>query len=286
MVSVHYYLQAEIEIVLELTTILIQAIPFITGDLLMSKHDTKALQQQLKKLTKDTASVSKVYGDPIERDGVTVIPLARVIKGKGRDSKQAPSVISPIGYLQVKNGEVRYRGLFNPLLVAQIVIGLGAIIGFTVVNMRRKEQTSQQLPADHPFQPLARFRYLNLTTFRKSGEGVDTPIWFAENNGTLYITTAANSGKVKRIRRTPQVKLTPSTSSGKPVGESIEGISRVVQDPQELQLAEKTLAERYGLTYTVFHFGMKVANALRRTAEPERAYLAIEPVKEQVTPLA
>ncbi len=43
-------------------------------------------------------------------------------------------------------------------------------------------------------------KYLNLETFRKSGVGVRTPVWFAEKDGELLLYTLANSGKVKRIR--------------------------------------------------------------------------------------
>jgi PPOX class probable F420-dependent enzyme len=51
--------------------------------------------------------------------------------------------------------------------------------------------------------------YLNLETFRKNGEGVRTPVWFWEDGGVLYVRTEDGSGKVKRARRNPQVRVTP-----------------------------------------------------------------------------
>ena len=43
-------------------------------------------------------------------------------------------------------------------------------------------------------------QYLNLETFRKNGESMKTPVWFVQDGETIYVQTAANSGKVKRIR--------------------------------------------------------------------------------------
>ena len=61
------------------------------------------------------------------------------------------------------------------------------------------------------FDNLRGARYLNLATFRKNGEEVRTPVWFAEGNGKLYIMTRNDSGKYKRVRNHPQVKVAPCT---------------------------------------------------------------------------
>jgi PPOX class probable F420-dependent enzyme len=47
-------------------------------------------------------------------------------------------------------------------------------------------------------------KYISLATFRKSGVAVHTPIWFAEENGRLYLMTSSKSGKYKRIRNNPK----------------------------------------------------------------------------------
>ena len=49
--------------------------------------------------------------------------------------------------------------------------------------------------------------YLNLESFRRDGTPVQTPLWFAEDDGVFYIYTLANTGKVKRIRRNPRVRI-------------------------------------------------------------------------------
>ena len=57
-------------------------------------------------------------------------------------------------------------------------------------------------------------QYMNVETFRKSGEGVRTPVWFVELNGELCFTTEADSAKVKRLRGTPQPELRPAMCAG------------------------------------------------------------------------
>ena len=56
-------------------------------------------------------------------------------------------------------------------------------------------------------------KYLNLTSFRKNGSGIPTPLWFAEENGKLYIMTRSDSGKYKRIRNNPEVRNRPMHSA-------------------------------------------------------------------------
>ena len=58
---------------------------------------------------------------------------------------------------------------------------------------------------------LDRYRYLSLATYRASGAQVATPVWFAEVDGTLYVFTAGDSGKVKRLRRSSRARIPPPT---------------------------------------------------------------------------
>src|SRR5256885_16760927 len=61
-------------------------------------------------------------------------------------------------------------------------------------------------------------KYISLTTFRKTGVGVATPVWFGEEDGKLYVMTRSDMGKTKRIRNNPQVKVAPCTIRGKVTG--------------------------------------------------------------------
>ena len=75
---------------------------------------------------------------------------------------------------------------------------------------------------------LARHRHLRLTTFRRSGEPVHTPIWCTCLDGRVYVRTAGSSGKVKRIRIRPDVLLTPCDMRGRVSGGAEETAAHAV----------------------------------------------------------
>jgi hypothetical protein len=61
-------------------------------------------------------------------------------------------------------------------------------------------------------------KYISLATFRKSGQAVNTPVWFAEYDEKLYVMTRSDSGKYKRIRNNPQVRIARSRWAAKSQG--------------------------------------------------------------------
>jgi PPOX class probable F420-dependent enzyme len=67
------------------------------------------------------------------------------------------------------------------------------------------------------FAEFTRAKYISLETFRKTGAGVRTPVWFAADPGapeTLYLYSEADAGKVKRIRNNSHVRVAPSDIRG------------------------------------------------------------------------
>ena len=79
-------------------------------------------------------------------------------------------------------------------------------------------------------------KYLNLETFKKNGDGVKTPVWFAadptasidSSGAKIYTYTIGVSGKVKRVRNNPRVKITPCNMSGKVLGEWVEARAEII----------------------------------------------------------
>src|SRR5262245_20974198 len=71
-------------------------------------------------------------------------------------------------------------------------------------------------------------RYRNLESFKRDRTPVRTPVWFAEEHGVLYIYTLANAGKVKRVRRNPQVRIAPCTIRGTVIGPWVEAEATIV----------------------------------------------------------
>ncbi len=89
-------------------------------------------------------------------------------------------------------------------------------------------------------------RYISLATFRRNGQEVRTPVWFAEQAGKLYVMTRNDSGKYQRIRNNPQVRLAPCTTRGKVTGAWIKGQARIL-DREEHGIARQALARKYFL---------------------------------------
>ena len=102
----------------------------------------------------------------------------------------------------------------------------------------------------HPFPMLEGHKNMNLTTFRKSGNEVPTPVWFVVLEGKLYVRTEASSGKVKRIRNNGRVELAPSTVRGKTVGPTKGGEARVLGPGEEnvTERAMELLSRKYKTT--------------------------------------
>ncbi len=71
-------------------------------------------------------------------------------------------------------------------------------------------------------------KYVSLTTFRKSGVAVRTPVWFAEGDGKLYVKTRSDSGKYKRTRNNPSVMVAPCTMRGKVTGQDVPATARIL----------------------------------------------------------
>lgn len=89
-------------------------------------------------------------------------------------------------------------------------------------------------------------RYISLITFRKNGVGVPTPVWFAEENGKLYVMTSSKLGKYKRIRNNPQVKIAPCTMRGKITGPEFSATARIMR-AEEFAAARQKINAKYWL---------------------------------------
>ena len=110
---------------------------------------------------------------------------------------------------------------------------------------------------DEKLAQFANQKYLNLETYKKSGQGVQTPVWFAENKGLFYIYSLANAGKVKRIRNNPKVKIAPCDFRGKLKGVWIEAKARMGEG-DESELAHRLLNKKYGLMKRIGNFVSKL----------------------------
>jgi PPOX class probable F420-dependent enzyme len=91
----------------------------------------------------------------------------------------------------------------------------------------------------------AKAKYLNLETFRKSGVGVRTPVWFAQDGTVFYVYSTPDSGKVKRIRNNPKVRVAPCDFRGNLRGAWVDGRARLC-GADEAAHGQELLRKKYG----------------------------------------
>jgi hypothetical protein len=89
--------------------------------------------------------------------------------------------------------------------------------------------------------------YISLTTFRKNGIAVPTPVWFAERDGKIYVMAKSDSGKCKRIRNNPQVRIAPCNVRGKVTGPEFPAHARILPT-EESKPGQETIRAKYWMT--------------------------------------
>ncbi len=98
---------------------------------------------------------------------------------------------------------------------------------------------------------LADEQYVLLTTTRRTGATVPTPVWVARDGDALVVTTGAESGKVKRMRHTPRVTVQACDRAGTPhPGAAVVAARATLHDDAESrERLDAALSEKYGVQY-------------------------------------
>ena len=119
-------------------------------------------------------------------------------------------------------------------------------------------------------------KYLSITSFKRDHSGVATPVWFVQEDGRLLVQTDATSGKVKRIRRNPQVLVAPCTATGRPLADPVPARAELLGDA-EVGRVERLLAAKYRIDLLVIKPLRSLQAALHRRPRPRSVILAITP---------
>jgi PPOX class probable F420-dependent enzyme len=112
----------------------------------------------------------------------------------------------------------------------------------------------------------SREKYVSLETFKRSGQGVKTPVWFVLNNDALYVYTEVDSWKVKRIRSNPRVRVAVCNMRGDVKSQWFDGTASIVEGEERLT-ADKLLDRKY--------FLKGLFNVLSRIGRHKRAMIKI-----------
>ena len=101
---------------------------------------------------------------------------------------------------------------------------------------------------------------MSLETYRKSGAPVKTTVWLVLDAGSLYVRTSPKSGKAKRLRRNPRVRLAPSDMRGNVKGEWMSGEAGFVEGADAPRIAT-LFRKKYGFMVALVGLWMRITRA-------------------------
>lgn len=122
-------------------------------------------------------------------------------------------------------------------------------------------------------------QFVQLTTFRRTGEAVRTPVWVARDGEALIVTTPTSSGKVKRLRHTSRVEVCRCSRRGVvPEGApNVEAVGRLDPDPAAHEKVASAFDAKYGFEYKVAMVVERLLTLRRKTPGPKRLIIRVTP---------
>ena len=119
-------------------------------------------------------------------------------------------------------------------------------------------------------------RYLSVTSFKRDGTGVATPVWFVSDGSRLFALTDLHSAKVRRMRRDPRVLVASCRADGKLRGEPVPARAEVLTATPDLERVRKLLLERYKRSYRLVMLVYRLGRRIRgRPSVADGAALAL-----------
>jgi PPOX class probable F420-dependent enzyme len=124
--------------------------------------------------------------------------------------------------------------------------------------------------------PLPSSTYVSLTTFRRTGVPVATPVWAAPDGDALIVWTRADSGKVKRLRHSSRVTVAPCDVRGRVRGPVVEGTAEFV-DRDDWPRALAAVRRAYGLRFQLGYVTGRFWTRLTEPGTERHAIIRIRP---------
>ena len=112
--------------------------------------------------------------------------------------------------------------------------------------------------------------YLSLATYRRDGRTVETPVWFAAVDRHLWVFTAGDSGKVKRLRNSARARVAACDARGKVHGPWHDAQAVRVDEPARIARANASLLAKYGWQMRLLDLFSRLSGRYSK-----RAYLEI-----------
>ncbi|MFD4524399.1 PPOX class F420-dependent oxidoreductase [Streptomyces sp. NPDC058470] len=100
-------------------------------------------------------------------------------------------------------------------------------------------------------------KYVLITSYRKNGTGVATPVWVVRDGRTLGVWTPADSWKVKRIRNRADILVGPCDVRGRPTGDQVPATAEIL-DTAETAHYRRLLTRKYGILGRITLLGSRL----------------------------
>jgi PPOX class probable F420-dependent enzyme len=113
-------------------------------------------------------------------------------------------------------------------------------------------------------EQLSSEKYVLLTTFRKDGRAVPTPLWAVPAETGLAVWTPRGTGKVKRIRNSGRVTVAACDSRGNTTGEAVEANARIGDEADRLRVGT-ALVRKYGWSARLVLLGSRLRRGVHGT---------------------
>jgi uncharacterized protein len=123
------------------------------------------------------------------------------------------------------------------------------------------ERPVQRPPAD--LDSLFPGRYLSVTSFKRDGTGVATPVWFVSDGRRLFALTDLHSAKVRRLRREPRALVASCRPDGKLRNDPVPARVEVLTATPDLERVQELLRERYKVSYRLVMLVYRLGRRLR-----------------------
>lgn len=145
--------------------------------------------------------------------------------------------------------------------------------GMDKMRHRGAFDVAAMTPSGSSFTNFDKTRQIVLVTFKRSGEAVPSPIYHGVADGKIYVRTDASSGKVKRLRNDSRVVVVPCSLRGKPKGQAVAGLARILP-LDEHPYVDRVIAANWSPPLKVFERSLVKASA---ALDIPSAYIEITP---------
>jgi PPOX class probable F420-dependent enzyme len=226
---------------------------------------------------KTTAAKATPTAETPAPDVATPTPTtepAAVPAAEAAPAAAAPAKVTPVKKVAAKKAPAKRAPATNAAPATKKVAAAGTTektsVRVTVTEPISPEPAAaatgaQPTATDAPaanFDVLAKAAYLSITTFRKSGTPVPTPIWAAQDKGNIVFRTGSESGKIKRLRHTQRVTVAPCDRRGQLLGEPVQATARILPK-NELARVNGAMRAKYGWQFRISALGSEIARILR-----------------------